>query len=707
MSYLDKIKVADTTYDIKDSTAASSADLAAEAQAREQADGNLQTAINGKQAALNADQMKAVNSGADSTKIGQIATNTSAISDLQTAVGGKQAALDSTQMAAVNSGIDSTKVGQIATNTGDISTINGKIPSAATSSNQLADKQFVNSTVQTASANFRGNWAAWSNVPSDANDYPADADGNKTPTKNDYMVVQDASGFPTSPDPALAGTWRFKYSGTWATDGKNGWHPEYQVNETPLTSDQLAALNSGITAEAVSKLGDLANIKSIGANLSLNNTTGELTATDTTYTAGMNVSISSGNVISATDTTYSNFVGTDGTAAGTAGLVPAPATTDAGKFLKADGTWDAAGGDSGVYVMTMAYSSTNSRWEIENFDADALAAAIANYTTIIMVVKPYSDTHIRTNYLCFYAKEYTTSFYLMGAQLRRDDSLSASSDTMTPNYAYAYSWTINASTGAVSTNNDSIKIPSLRNNLTTTSAGEALDAAQGKVLKDLIDSLVIKNAGAPTTSTAGTKGQLLEDTTNGNLYICTNSASPYAWKQIDKDEILTNAGAPTTSTAGTLGQLLTDTTNAKLYQLTAIDTTDPQNPSYTWSEIGGSSGPTVVQTTGTSTTDVMSQNAVTNALASKEDIGTTETLTIADTDWSALSSSDPYDYSATVSVTATIGANSTVELLNDAAVDFATYGFAIGSVDQPNNTVTFYSIGAPSASKTLKVNVKG
>ena len=119
----------------------------------------------------------------------------------------------------------------------------------------------------------------------------------------------------------------------------------------------------------------------------------------------------------------------------------------------------------------------------------------------------------------------------------------------------------------------------------------------------------VKNlAGAPTTSTAGTKGQLLEDTTNGNLYICTNSASPYAWKQIDKDEILTNAGAPTTSTAGTLGQLLTDTTNAKLYQLTAIDTTDPQNPSYTWSEVGGSSV-NVVQTTGASTTDVMSQGA--------------------------------------------------------------------------------------------------
>lgn len=77
-----------------------------------------------------------------------------------------------------------------------------------------------------------------------------------------------------------------------------------------------------------------------------------------TYTAGSNVSISSGNVISATDTTYSDFTGTDGTVAGTAGLVPAPATTDAGKFLKADGTWDTAGGGGGVTVVQTTGSST-------------------------------------------------------------------------------------------------------------------------------------------------------------------------------------------------------------------------------------------------------------------------------------------------------------------------------------------------------------
>lgn len=76
-------------------------------------------------------------------------------------------------------------------------------------------------------------------------------------------------------------------------------------------------------------------------------------------TAGSNITINANNEISATDTTYSNFVGTDGTAAGTAGLVPAPAATDAGKFLKADGSWDTAGGSSVNVVQTIGTSTTD------------------------------------------------------------------------------------------------------------------------------------------------------------------------------------------------------------------------------------------------------------------------------------------------------------------------------------------------------------
>lgn len=57
-------------------------------------------------------------------------------------------------------------------------------------------------------------------------------------------------------------------------------------------------------------------------------------------TAGANVQIDNEtNTISATDTTYSNFVGADGGYGGSAGLVPAPIATDNVNVLKGDGSW--------------------------------------------------------------------------------------------------------------------------------------------------------------------------------------------------------------------------------------------------------------------------------------------------------------------------------------------------------------------------------
>ena len=148
------------------------------------------------------------------------------------------------------------QLSQISTNTTDISAIKGKIPSEASSSNQLADKAFVTDIVHTNTANFRGNWSNWSSVPSSSNSYPEDYTGSKVPTVNDYMVVGDASDYTSA---TLEGAWRFKYTGVWSTSGKSGWIPEYQVNETPMTTAQLAAINSGITADKVAKIVDVGN----------------------------------------------------------------------------------------------------------------------------------------------------------------------------------------------------------------------------------------------------------------------------------------------------------------------------------------------------------------------------------------------------------------------------------------------------------------
>ena len=130
-----------------------------------------------------------------------------------------------------------------------VSSIEEIIPSQASTSNKLADKAFVNSTIQTNTANFRGNWNTWSDIPTDINLYPQDYAGGRTPTVNDYLVVQDASDYPSD---TLAGEWRFKYTGVWSTNSKIGWMPEYRVNEEPFTSEQWFAINSGITSTKVS-----------------------------------------------------------------------------------------------------------------------------------------------------------------------------------------------------------------------------------------------------------------------------------------------------------------------------------------------------------------------------------------------------------------------------------------------------------------------
>lgn len=64
----------------------------------------------------------------------------------------------------------------------------------------------------------------------------------------------------------------------------------------------------------------------------------ELAGKQNTLTPGSNISIVN-NEISATDTTYGTFEGTDGTGPGVAGLVPAPTAAQTSMYLKSDGTW--------------------------------------------------------------------------------------------------------------------------------------------------------------------------------------------------------------------------------------------------------------------------------------------------------------------------------------------------------------------------------
>lgn len=128
---------------------------------------------------------------------------------------------------------------------------------------------------------------------------------------------------------------RPKYNSTTMTGSTN-------IPKVPTATSELNNDSGFITSSALPTVNDAT------LTITQNGTSkGTFTANDADDTT-----------IALTDTTYSDFTGTDGTAAGTAGLVPAPATTDAGKFLKADGTWDTAGGGGGPTVVQTTGTST-------------------------------------------------------------------------------------------------------------------------------------------------------------------------------------------------------------------------------------------------------------------------------------------------------------------------------------------------------------
>ena len=139
------------------------------------------------------------------------------------------------------------QLSQIATNTGDISSINSKIPSVASSSNQLADKEFVNSSIASNTANFIGTFNSLAEL--EAYSGPL--------TNNDYAFVTNVDGEGnTSYD-------RYKY--TTATTPPS-WVFEYELNNSSFTTAQWDAINSGIdailTAQISTNATDIININS-------------------------------------------------------------------------------------------------------------------------------------------------------------------------------------------------------------------------------------------------------------------------------------------------------------------------------------------------------------------------------------------------------------------------------------------------------------
>ena len=112
---------------------------------------------------------------------------------------------------------------------GRVTAVESKIPAQASAENQLADKAFVNSSISTATATFRGTFEsleALKATEADKNDYA-------------FWVHKDEAGN-TCYD-------KYTYTGT-------EWVFEYRLNNSSFTAAQWAALNSGVTADVIAAL---------------------------------------------------------------------------------------------------------------------------------------------------------------------------------------------------------------------------------------------------------------------------------------------------------------------------------------------------------------------------------------------------------------------------------------------------------------------
>ena len=140
---------------------------------------------------------------------------------------------------------------------GKLSNITSLIPSQASAQNQLADKAFVNSSIATTTATFRGTYNAVTDLSLSyiaTHSQIASALATKMVSlsivagNNDYAYVQIPTADTTPTE--IAKIERYKYNGS-------AWAFEYELNNSGYTQAQWAAINSGITSGLTTKLTDL------------------------------------------------------------------------------------------------------------------------------------------------------------------------------------------------------------------------------------------------------------------------------------------------------------------------------------------------------------------------------------------------------------------------------------------------------------------
>ena len=114
----------------------------------------------------------------------------------------------------------------------EVESIKEMLPSTASETNKLVSKSYVDESIQTSTAVNRGSFETYADLVAYSG----------TVTRNDYAYVADDETHDHE-------AWRYKWN-----DDTHEWTAEYRINEAPMTLEQLAALNSGITAEILQRL---------------------------------------------------------------------------------------------------------------------------------------------------------------------------------------------------------------------------------------------------------------------------------------------------------------------------------------------------------------------------------------------------------------------------------------------------------------------
>lgn len=172
--------------------------------------------------------------------------------------------------------------GDVTSLSGRVTTIEGKIPASASSSNQLADKNFVNSSISTNTANFLGTYTSL-----------ADIEAIQNPTNNDYAFLQttDSAGNNVFD--------RYKYNAS-----SQQWLFEYELNNSSFTAEQWATINSGLTSSSITDAINALDVAQVGGTgkyiQSILESNGKISAVevtmDSTPTASSTKACTSGGV---------------------------------------------------------------------------------------------------------------------------------------------------------------------------------------------------------------------------------------------------------------------------------------------------------------------------------------------------------------------------------------------------------------------------